>query len=83
MSDHSHCPVECENTTLIRWGVSSGEFLMWGFGRSLRTYSGDSEPKEYGGGCHDVVDPSPMIELLPLDIAGSDKQGDEDTCTTI
>ena len=49
---------------------------------SLLAYGGDSQPKEHGGRRHKAVDVSHLRKLLPLDIAGSDKERNEDTCET-
>jgi hypothetical protein len=46
------------------------------------TYDGDGEPKEHGGEGHNGVEPSSSPKLLPLDIAGSDKERKKDTYAT-
>lgn len=59
-----------------------GEFLSEVLERSILTHSGDGEPKEHGGEQHKTVKPSPLRNPLPLDIASSDKERNEDPYTT-
>jgi len=57
---------------------------MWVSERLPFAYSGGGGGalKGHGSERHDVVDLPPMSNLLSLDTAGSDKEGDEDTHTT-
>jgi len=55
---------------------------MWDSGRLPFAYCGGGTLKERGSERHDVVDLPPKRNLLPLNTAGSDEEGDEDTYTT-
>lgn len=46
------------------------------------TYGGEGEPKEYDRKSHNVVEPSSVLKSIPLDITGSSKETNENTCTT-
>ena len=66
----------------IGWDDLLGESMMWDFGRLPFTYCGGGAPEERGSKRHDVFNLLPMRNLLLLDTAGSDEEGDEDTYTT-
>jgi len=56
--------------------------MTWVFGRLPFAYGGDGTLKEHGNECYDVVDLSPVRNLLPLNSIGSDGEEGEDTYTT-
>lgn len=62
--------------------TSLGEFLSEVLRLSFPAYGGNSETKEGGGRRHEAVEPSSLRNLLPLDIAGSDKEGNKDAWRT-
>ena len=59
-----------------------GEFLSEGPGCSILAYGGDSKPEEHGGERQEAIEPLPPRSLLPLDVACSDKESNEDTYAT-
>ena len=72
-----------ETTRCYRVGAQCWVSLERDLGWSLLAYGGGSHPEEYGGGYHETVEPSPCRKLLPLDAAGSDKEGDEYACQPV
>jgi len=66
----------------IGWDDLLGELMMWVLGRLPFTYCGGGAFGEHGSKRHDVVNLPPMRNLFPLDIVGSDEEGDEDTYTS-
>lgn len=57
--------------------VSSSAYSKW----LILAYGSDGEPKEHGGKRHEAIDPLPPRKPLPLDVAGSDQESDEDAYT--
>ena len=74
-----YCHDERDDEILQGTGASFGELLSEVLWWSILAYNGDGEPKEHSGDCHEAIDPLPPRKPLPLDIAGSDKERNEDT----
>ena len=51
---------------------------MWGSGAVVLTHGGGRDPKEHGGGHHNAVYPLALRKLLPLNVAGGDKEAYKD-----
>ena len=80
--NRSHRLEEGDSDMLQGMDASLGKFLGEVLGLSFPAYGSNGEPKESRRKRHEMVESSSLRNLLPLDIAGSDKEGNKDAWTT-